>query len=215
MKKRAISLIEVIVSLSLLSVLLGTLFFWYRSFTRQKEEFNRLKWPLMEERYAHQRLNYILPTAESPFFTTLDKKDLVFIFDRGPSIAPELSGKVLARLYHDPIQKCLCLGIWPKPTQKNNLRSPSQSLILLDGVSECSFEFYHPPDPFRKPVDPEEVGKLKPREGWQREWKSSFHTLPALVKIHITRDPAKGIKEHSFDYVFDLPVTLIYPKGTV
>src|ERR1700733_15857780 len=170
MKKRSISLIEVIVSLGLLSLLLSTLFFWYHSLSKQKETFNRLKWPLMEERYAHQRLQHILPKPELPIFTLHPDGDLVFTFDRGLSVYPDLSGRVLARLYYDPTAYAICLGIWPCPAlHKQPLESPSQTLVLLDGVTECSFHLYSPPDPFRKPVDPEEVGKSRPTDGWQQK----------------------------------------------
>ena len=209
MKKRAISLIEVIVSLGLLSLLLSTLFFWYHSLNKQKEDYNHLKGPLMEERYAYQRLQHILNKADCSLFAT-ESGSLVFVFDRGPSPLSDLSGQVLGRLYYDAIHQSLCLGVWPHP--KSEKTDPSQTCILLDGVEACSFAFYSPPDPFKKPVDPEEVGNARPTEGWQDEWKSSYKTLPALIKISIARDESKGIKEHTFDYLFDLPVPVVFAR---
>lgn len=203
MKKQTFSLIEVLVCLGLLSLLLSTLFSWYYTLSQQKAEFNTLKAPLMEERYAHQRLQQILPTVNTPFFSTED--GLVFIFDRGLCVIPELSGKVLGRLYHDPLTHRLCLGIWPYPTHHEVLQEPSQTLILLDGVIGCSFEFYYPPDPFRNKVNPSPIGTSTPLEGWQNQWKKSYNRLPALVKITITR-------EHTFQYVFDLPIPIIYSQ---
>jgi hypothetical protein len=211
MRKRPLSLIEIIVCIGLLSLLLSTLFYWYHSFTKQKAEFNHLKGPLMEERYAHQRLQHILPTAELPFFTT-NNNSLVFIFDRGPSDHPLLSGKILGRLSFDPNLQCLSLGIWPKPDKENPHKSPSQSWILLDGITTCTFEFYNPPDPFQKVVDPKEVGKLHPRVGWQNEWRADYRKLPALVKLCITRPRDKELKEHTIEYLFDLHSLIIYPQ---
>jgi prepilin-type N-terminal cleavage/methylation domain-containing protein len=211
MKKRALSLIEMIITLSLLSLLLTTLFFWYRSLTLQKEAFQQIRGPLLEERYAQQRLQAIFSSVELPFFTP-SSSSLVFLFDRGPSLIPELSGKVIAKLYFDEPHQCLCLGVWPKPNKENPRKFPSQTFILLDKVSSCTFHFYNPPDPFKMSVDPEEVGRSRPQEKWQKEWKSAYHIFPALVKISITRDPSKGIKDHEFDYLFDLPVTVLYPR---
>jgi hypothetical protein len=214
MKKRAISLLEVMVCFGLLSLLLTTLFYWYHSLSRGREEFKNLKAPLMEERYAHQRLQSLIPKMEEPLFLAEDHS-LVFIFDRGPYIIPELSGKVLGKLYHDSEARSLCLGIWPKPDRERTPRTPCQTLTLLDGVASCSFELYHPPDPSSsKVVDPKEVGNTTPREGWQEEWKISFHRLPALVKLSVVRDPQKGLESRTIEYHFDLPIPVIYPKRT-
>ena len=212
MKKRAFSLIETLVSLGLVALLLSSLAFWYRSITTQKANFIRLKGPLMEERYTHQRLQRILPTAQSPFFTSASDNSLVFIFDRGTYVEPKLSEKVLGKLYFDQKNGCLCLGVWPLPEAEKQERSPSQNFVLLDGVSAFSFEFYSPPDLFKKPVDPKTIGSPRPREGWQETWLSAYKTIPALVKIRITRCEDKGIKDHTIEYLFDLPIGILYPK---
>lgn len=215
MKKRSISLIEIVISLGLLSILLTTLFFWYGTLNKQKEEFNTLKWPLMEERYAHQRLHSILSKAETPFFTTSQEGDLVFIFDRGPAVNPQLSGQVLARLYYDAAHQTLCLGIWPYPKDNDPITTPCKTTILLDRVSKCTFQFYSPPDPFKKTVDPEEVGRSRPKEGWNGGWKTEYNSLPAFIKIHIKRNQSKGVKDRSFDYLFDLPIPVVYAQEMV
>ena len=214
MRKRAFSLVETLVSLGLVALLLSSLAYWYRSITTQKITFNNLKGPLMEERYAHQRLQRIFPTIENPFFASASD-NLVFIFDRGTYVEPKLSGKVLGKLYFDPYIKSLCLSIWPFPEAEKQERAPSQNFVLLDGVSACSFAFYFPPDLLKKPVDPETVGLPRPREGWQEIWLSSYKTIPALVKIHITRCENKGIEDHTIEYLFDLPIGILYPKDAV
>lgn len=215
-KKRAVSLVETIVCLGLVAVLLSCLSFWYRSVSQQKAAFNLLKGPLLEERYAHQRLQRILPTAELPFFTVESDKSLVFIFDRGPFVHPKLSGKVLGRLFFDEAGQRLCLGVWPYPQGDEPRYSPSQTTVLLDGVKDCRFAFYSPPDLFKKPVDPEYVGKPCPHDGWQSEWLRSYATLPALVKVTVTRDKtARGAKSHTIDYELDLPIGILYPEETL
>lgn len=214
MKKRSVSIIEVLIALGLLSLLLSTLFFWYRSFSKQKVEFTILKAPLMEERYTHQRLQSIFGAAALPLFTA-SAHTLVFYFDRGPSPEPKLAGEILGSLYYDASERCLCLGIWPKPTSENSLTTPSETFVLLEGVEGCTFSFYHPPDHFKKPVDPEEIGKPKPKEGWQNSWEASYKMLPALMKIEIDRLPGKGFEKHKIRYLFDLPVTIVYPEEKI
>ena len=214
MKRRSISLIEVIICLTLFSFLLSTLFFWYRSFSKQKETFQQLKWPLMEERYAFQRLQTMIPSAQSPLFSADAESGLVFIFNRGAWQDPELSDTVLARLYLDTQHASLCLGIWPDPTKDEEpTRSPSQTMVLLEGVTQLSFKFYCPPNPFKKPVDPEEVGNPRPKERWQSNWQADYHKLPALVKVIITRKSCTSLDERTIKYTFDLPETIVIPKS--
>jgi hypothetical protein len=213
MKKHSISLIEVIVSLGLLSLLLSTLFFWHHLTLKQKQEFNARKGPLLEERYAHQRLQNILGKADVTMCTTYPDHSLVFLFDRGPCEIPELSGKLLGRLYVDTARHTLCLGVWPNPHSEKT--EPSQTTILLNDVLECSFHFYFPPDPFKQPVNPEEVGKCRPRDGWQEEWRGEYWTLPALIKMCIKRPSKKEPFAYTIDYLFDFSFPVVYAKEHV
>ncbi len=212
MKKRAVSLIEVIISLGLLALLLSILFSWYSSLTRSKEELSQTKMPLLEKRYAHQRLQNIFNEPALPLFTAQnDRKSLVFTFNRGPYALPELSGKVLAKLYFDEEMEALALGLWPMPKQDNVLKEPHETIILLDRVQECKLSFYNPPDPFKMIVDPEEVGKSQAPTGWSKEWKSSYNSFPALLKIKIKRQNHRE-DSPALEYMIELPSTIIYPK---
>jgi prepilin-type N-terminal cleavage/methylation domain-containing protein len=215
MKKRAFSLIEMVIALGLLSLLLSTLLFWYHSLTQKKTEFNRLKGPLMEERYAYQRLQNLLPKAELPLFTIELGGGVLFVFDKGVDVKPELSGRVVAYLYHDEATHSLCLSLWPYSMLSETPSVPPPPILispLLNGVEACSFHFYLPPDPFRQPVNPEEVGRVRPSEGWQQRWADEYNKLPAMVKICITRNAQEGCPLHTFEYLFDLPLPVIYPK---
>lgn len=212
MRKRSLSLIEMVISLGLLTLLLSSLFYWYQALTKQKHTFQKLKEPIVEERYARQRLSSILAEAELPLFSSVKGDNFVFIFDRGVTSQIDLAGKVLARLFFDPKREALYLSVWPHP--ESGKQHPCQTTCILDHVLTCTFSFYSPPDPF-KIVNPEQVGHSRPHAGWQKEWKDDYHTLPALIKIKITRDPKKGIKNHEFEYVFDLPIPIIYPQERI
>lgn len=189
--------------MTLLSLLLSSLFFWYRHLTEQKGGLEALKRPLAEERYLYQRLRHILPKAEAPLFT---EGCLIFRFDRGLYKEPSLSEKVLAKLYHDESARTLYLGIWPDPTTHEE-KTPFQTFTLLENVDEVGFEFYSPPDPFENIVDPEEVGVLRPLDGWQGQW--IYESLPAMIRIYLTRGERKQMM------CFDLDQPIIYPvEGT-
>lgn len=199
LRKHSITLVEVLISLTLLTLLLSSLFFWYHHLTEKKSELEKLKRPYVEERYVWQRLEQIIPKSKLPFFTD---DGLVFRFDRGLCYDPRLSDMVLGKLYHDPNLRTLCLGIWPDPKEEA-LKDPSLTLTLLDHVDTLSFQFYSPPPPFQKPVDPEQVGKPRPKEGWQDAW--GYDTLPALVRVTVTHEGEKR------EMYFDLDQPIIYP----
>lgn len=185
--------------MTLFSLLLTSLFFWYRYLTDKKSDLEKMKGPYLEERYLFQRLQRILPKSQTPLFT--DNESLIFCFDRGLYADPNLSGRVLGKLYLNEQCHTLCLGIWPAPETKS--LKPTQTLTLLDGIQTLSFEFYSPPDPFQKPVEPQEVGKPRPIPGWQKSW--SFDHLPALIRMTLTHN------NHIREFYFDLGETILYP----
>lgn len=201
-KKRSFSLIELLVSLGLMTLLITALFSWHRHTTKAQGEIEKLKEPLLERRYVWQRLEQMLPHAQTPFFTD---EGLVFRFDRGVSNTPELSGTVLAKLYHDEQAQALCIGIWPDP-QKELTRSPSQTLVLMENIDKLSFDFFAPPKPKPLKVDPKEVGDTTPDEGWHTHWLASYNTTPALIEMHLSRDG------DTHTLYFDLDHAIVHPK---
>lgn len=212
--KRSYTLIEMLLSIALFALLLQSLFFWYQRLNSSKYLIGNEKWVLLEERYLDQRLQKILQHADSnPYFFTIPSErgtmgsSLVFTFDNGLRNEPLLSGIVLGKLFVDSKRQALCLAIWPHPSHE--VKRPNQTIVLLEDVSDLSFDFYFPPHPFKKIVDPQEVGKPHPQEGWQSSWLDDYHTLPPLVKIHVKR---MG-ENRKIDYAFDLlysPQHIIY-----
>ncbi len=209
MKKHPFSLMEVIVAMGLFSVLLTALFSWYFYFSMQKRELSASKWPVLEEHYCQERLSSILSHATlnsekgiTAFYSS--NSDLIFTFDNGVWSQPELSNIVLARLYLDA--DTLCLTIWPQPNREHSNQTPSETLVLLDRVSNLSYDFYAPPNPFAI-VAPKEVGHEHAIDGWQQQWYASYNALPALITLSFTRDD-KPIK-----LAFDLPYPLIYKES--
>ncbi len=199
MRRRYITLIEMLISLVLLSFLLSSLFFWYRHLTIRHDTLAKTKWPLIEERYCDQRLQKLFSQIQlqSPFFTTRD--GLVFTFDNGPHPEPLLSHHVLGRLYHDERNNTLSLGVWPLPKEEST--TPSENLVLLDHVTSVSFKLYYPPQPSKKGVDTEEVGHPVPNEGWQSIWQQAYPVFPAMLKLIVIRE---GKKERLV-FAFELP----------
>lgn len=198
--KRSFSLTEVLIALSLISILITALFVGYNHMTSSKLSFRKKEWTRLEQRYCHQRLDKILSSCEGPFFTSSERQahlaagSLVFTFDRGVAQEPELSGRVLGRLYFDPQAHCLMLGVWPLVPS-----DLSETYILLDSIQSCSMEFYQPPS-FETPVQ-------HPTVGWHRSWDATH--LPALCKIEIEREQ----KKHTF--AFDLGSPIRYCRSGI
>ncbi|MCB1180725.1 MAG: DUF1494 domain-containing protein [Chlamydiia bacterium] len=190
-KKRFFTLIEVILSLTLIALLLSTLLFWYNHLLSLRTERETQQMISLQTHLLHQRLKRILPKATAThFFTTstdetlLNGQSLIFTFDNGPQSEPRLSDEVLGRLYLNTHTKTLCLGIWPIPEHG---KDPHLTLSLLDHVEHLAFEFYFPPDPFRLIVSPDKVGEKVPKIGWQKNWDSGYCMLPALIKMVVTK----------------------------
>lgn len=201
-KRRALTLIELLLSLSFCALLTTSLFFWYRHLSQKKYELAQLTLPYKEEQCAYQRLCRVFAKVELPFFT---EEGVVFRFDRGIANHPRLSDRVLGKLYYDAPTQTLCLGIWPDLTQTEDPFSPSETLLLLDQVESCLFSLYSPPPPFALPVDPEGVGQPKPLSGWQEVWLSDYETLPALIKIEAIH------RGKPWEIFFDLNQPILYP----
>lgn len=196
MKKRAFTLLEVLISCSLLTLLMGTLFFSYRQVASPlpKEEEESF-WKVREESFVQKRLTRVFKTAETLFST---EKSLVFTFERPPSDNPYLSGTVLGALFHDPQENVLALTLWPDP--QTHLRTPSETTLLLENVKKATFSFYFPPPSTYHPVDPQKIGDSYPLTGWQDVWKKTYQTLPVMLKICVTYG-----NDQTVDYIFDLP----------
>lgn len=205
-RTRFFTLMEVLLSLALFALLLNALFFWYKYMQLSNSESQKHRWPVLEERFAKQQLENIIPlAADHPIFFTskegVNGESLVFLFDNGIQSEALLSDQVLGRLFIDHDTNTLCLGIWPHP--KYETQSPHQTLILMKNVSDLKFHFYFPKDPFKKPVDPKEVGKVMPAEGWQQSWLADYKTLPPLMKIEMEHsDEKRG--SHPLIFAFEL-----------
>lgn len=222
MRRRShFTLIEMMISLAFLTLLLSSLFIWYRHLTLGREERMRREWRAKEELYLDLQLGKILPNANlKPCFFTSEQeglRSLVFSFDNGAQEEKMLSGSVLGKIFLDESSHTLCLGIWPNPETREKF--PCETRVLLEGVKTLSFEFYFPPNALKLGVDPQKVGAYQPREGWQQEWESSYALLPPMMQVIIERLPPKEKKEKEKKLIFsyELPFSsasqIVYVEG--
>lgn len=195
MKKRSFTLLEVLISFSLLTVLMSTLFYFYWKAALDKKELDHIFSLKFEERTCAIRLKKFLAVGDPLFFS--DGKEVVGIFNNGIDNDPLLSQEVLGKLHVDKNINSLCLTLWPHP--KTELTSPSKTYTLLPKVKALSFEFYTTPESLI--IDPEWVGEDKPPVGWVKSWKKSYAQLPDAMKLLVQRSD-------------DKEVTFVYPFGT-
>lgn len=190
-RKRPLTLLEVVIALSLLSLLLTTLFSVYATLQRADLSLQEIHNQQLKSRSLEIQLKNALVCSlpvekEKTYFFTEDlfgHPSLIFSYDRGPQTDPFLSGVVLGRLYLSQNQE-LVLTTWPDPCRKEACGYCFEE-ILAEGVESLQFLFYAPPNK-QLVVETEEAGAKKhPAPGLSSTWEKSYEFLPPLVQIHL------------------------------
>jgi type II secretory pathway pseudopilin PulG len=199
-KKRHFSLIEVLISLALMSLILSTLsyFFYHVSILHVASQKEQNK--MFRLRYIETRLADTLPKTISPndplkdfyFFTATSSETiyqagsphLVFTFDNCVNLVdPLFSNHVLGSLFIDN-QGQLTLALAPSPKKwEPNQPVPVQREVLLENVESMTFDFYIPPEQENTTQKKGAQEKPETSGGWVQEWKYTYNQLPAMVKI--------------------------------
>lgn len=228
MRRRAFTLVELLVGAGLLSILLVVLFGSYQQVAKIHDHLRQLRRAGFDMRYTQYRLADTLAKAtltqaapymkdrDYHFFTSdeanslLQGRSLVFTFDRGFDLRREFSNLLLARLYVDN-QRQLCLVEWPAPSRCKEGLTPMKKEVLLEGVEEIRFSFYMPPDPESKEVHaPDSVSGDKekvppPWNQWSDHWQQNYQDLPPLMKITLIRRLKPEDSPQEIQYAFPLP----------
>lgn len=230
-RKRPLLLIEVLIAISLLSILSTFLFFGfgYVSECHHMNEKVCQREKMISQ--SHQVLSRVFsqavlletpttgkskdkkPEEEKFFFFTSElalskgvSQSLVFSFNNGVDRDPQFANEVLARIYVDE-KHCLCLAIWPLTSLKQGL-SPSimRKEILVDNVLSLRFSFYQPPDEKKLTVQTSDIqtGDLqkKPSPGKHQEWLQDYQQLPRLINLLLTM---KGDESNPVVFSYLLP----------
>lgn len=172
MRKRSLTLLEVIIALVLAAILLSTLFTFYRNLFVTRSQIQTSKNISLQRVLTQERLTQIFGKLLSEveeekgviFYTAGHNKALslilYFAYDNGIDPDPQYCGTVKALLYLS-LEKKLTL-----------LTLPAREEILLEDVDSLFFAFFD----------------IK-EKSWQNSWVSEAGKLPAMIKLLINEDP--------------------------
>ena len=197
-RRSYVTLVEVLISIGLLSILLTAIFsFWQYtiSFQNEVDNMRRNNFRFLT---VQQRLERVFSNIQGKgpnnqnlvFYTSHDQDvhgpSLVTIFDNDVDGQYQFANMVLSRLYVDH-QNRLCLVIWPTLERYSGPHAPMRKEILLEGVRDISFEMYRPKDQSAKDVKVA-TEEEKVLAKWETEWTMGEKSLPAMIRIYVTLD---------------------------
>lgn len=185
---RRLTLIEFVVGLALTAVLLGAVM---RLLQTVSVTTGRLEGGINQEYekvYLQQQLAPIFAELTYGAFFMNSPGQLTFAYFRGVDVEPLFCGELFASLGVDD-QQNLLLTTWPSASQWGDLRKPSRTLLLAEGVSALRFRFYIPPRPDDERIflSTAEKPYRKNRSGWVQDWGQDEGGLPAMIEMTIER----------------------------
>lgn len=160
-KKRFMTLLELLIGMALTMLLLSTLTYFYQEIQQLNSAAERTQKEIFQLQYAESRLNGIIPKIlsekknSSPFFFLSNNLNglladnnpsLVFHFETGTDLDSSRAVSSLGRLYLDR-QNRLCLATWSDPEDWTSQNPPSAHIeVLMENVRSLQFLFFVAPD---------------------------------------------------------------------
>lgn len=179
-KKYSITLIEVVIALSILSVLIFTLFSLYRNLSKGEEKLTRSMMKVYEKHQCYavlQRIFSQLQLEEETFYTEADpvkrENALVLKWNNAVQMNPELSGPIEGKIYSKEGT------LYLQYLKKNKVLD---EMPLFENVESMNFQFYN--------VELNE---------WMKNWDKQAKSFPAIVKIDFKTKEKKSLP---FEMVF-------------
>jgi hypothetical protein len=200
-RKRYMTLLEVMIAMALLSGLLVIVFGFFGELSILNRYTKDSLQASFQKRYVEARLSDVFShlvnenhTGKKFYFFTLKDEaspfpSLVFSFNNGSVLDPHVASDVLGRLFVDQ-DKRLCLAVWPLKEEQGDWRSHAKIECLLEHVEHLSFYFLAAPQ-VEKTIEKKE--QKEPLWGqWQTEWLKEFEEMPIIVKIDL--NPSTSIE---------------------
>lgn len=185
MKRRCFTLVEVLIAISLLSILLFALLSSYSQLKMidtaiGKETVKDFEMRQLESRLEAAILQVLKAEDNKNFFYTeyphySNSPSLVFSYDAESRLDPRFSGPVLGRLFVDR-EGNLLLATWPSPKRYSQQPIPMQVEVLATGIQSVAFSFFTPE-----------------QNQWSSDWQKNTGTVPPLMKLHIVKESKEWV----------------------
>ncbi len=189
-KRRHLTLIEVLISLFLTGIIITMLFSYFSKIIKIDAKIENVKKDVYKKENVQIRLNTVFSQItpkkifeENPFYTTHNKNSPVLhcTFDNGVDIDPLFSGPVLAKIYIK--NNNLMLTYYPLKKRKANAIQREE--ILLENVKNYELKFLAKKDDNIKNIKTEHAADgLK----WYFSWPKEKNDLPFAVLITLNKD---------------------------
>lgn len=191
LKRSCFTLLEVLISLSLTTIILGVLLSAYFQAESLSRDGARLQREIQPKRALAVRLEEIFTALEAPkqneqFFFTPVNGELLFSYHHGANLDPSFSGEVLGRLFLDD-KGHLVMLTWPPRKLWPEGGFPSfRREVVLEEIENVSFRFFATAQ-----------GTIAAR--WVDFWSKETEDLPGIIEVTIT--PKNASPETFFFFV--------------
>lgn len=191
--KKPFFLFEILIALSLMTILLSLLFSFMVQSVRVEKKMEKARAVILERQHLQIRIQDLLTTLSPqeglpPLYTQTFPKEkgmsLIAFFDYGIDPDPAFSGIVTGRIFIDE-QNNLCLACWPRAEDKEHLWRKE---ILLSNVSNVSLQFLtaiETPD--------------APKVAWSPSWPKEKKELPGMIRMSLQQG------ENFLQFAFRIP----------
>lgn len=215
-RRSALTLIEVLISLALTSLLLTFLLSTYAQVIQMKNQTVHLRQEASSLRAVQHRLAqvfYRLNTKDKerkkPIFYTKEADSplvqgtsLIFSYDNGVVLNPLFSHHLIGRLYLDQENR-LCLASWPQPLKQwEGQLPPMKHEVLMEGVLSLNFRFFFPWE-MTDLAEGQERSAIAPT--WPLELENTPVVLSLLIKVRREKE------EKELSLVFPLTHPQVHP----
>ena len=197
-KKHPFLLLEILVALSLMTMLLSVLFSFLVQSLRVENRMGKARGLILERQNLQVRMQDILTSLRvtgcgSALYTQKFPKEegysLVTLFDNGIDPEPPFSGAVIGRIYIDEDHN-LALSYWPSNSDEKERRWRKET--LFSNVSEMQLLFLNP--------DEKEhfIHTDRPKVLWDRSWSKGKTAPPSMVRMMLKQN------DEIFEFAFRL-----------
>lgn len=204
-KKRPFTLLEVLLSLSLVSFLLFFFFGHLKTSVKLKNKISQAQSIAYKRAYIQQRLSDLFSKIEPAIHDMKDSGEMIFysektdslttlnfVFDGGVDKDIDFCGPLKAKLYLSA-NSALVLDIFPLHEPSSKKREET----LMEHVQSLTIEFYAMP----KPHDKDTTNILLAYEK-KTQWMATNDNLPAIVRVNILYKRPSSQKMETITYSF-------------